>query len=155
MDGLGWKETDLAWACNHITQISSFTNQKSRYTAQQAIPTVFWSKHSTKIFVELISFDMTIATLDTNMRSNNSNSFTNTYNLQMYATEDRLILASIGYYYKKLNDGTPTLSEYTYRMTLNPSRAEIIPSPSRCFTITISLLKLMKPTQLYQNDQSI
>jgi len=33
MDGLGWKETGLAWACKHIIQISSFTNQNSRYTA--------------------------------------------------------------------------------------------------------------------------
>jgi len=90
------------------------------------------AKHSKKIFVELTSFDMAVATLDTNMISSISSSFTNTYNLQMYATEDRLILANNGYYYKKLNDGTPTLSEYTYRMTLNLSRAEAIPSPSRC-----------------------
>jgi hypothetical protein len=42
MDGLGRKEIGLAWACKHIMQISSFTNQNSRYTAQQALPTVFW-----------------------------------------------------------------------------------------------------------------
>jgi hypothetical protein len=113
------------------------------------------AKHSKKILVELTSSDMAVATLDTNMISSISSSFTNTYNLQMYATEDRLILANNGYYYKKLNDGTPTLSEYTYRMTLNLSRAEAIPSPSRSFTITISLLNLTKTTQLYQNDQTI
>jgi len=98
---------------------------------------------------------MADATLDTNMISSISGSFTNTYNPQMYATEDRLILANNGYYYKKLNDSTPTLSEYTYRMTFNLSRAEAIPSPSRCLMITLSLLNLTKTTQLYQNDQSI
>jgi hypothetical protein len=127
MDGLSWKETGGARACKHIMQISSLTNQNSRDTAQQARSTLF-GQSILQNFVQLTSFDMADAALDANMISSISGSFTNAYNPQMYATEDRLVLANNGYYYKKLNDGTSTFSEYTYLMTFNLSGAEAIPN---------------------------
>lgn len=127
MDGLSWKEAGGTRACKHIIQISSLTNQNARATSQQARLTLF-GQSILQNFVQLTSFDMADAALDGSVISSVSGTFTNAYNPQMYATDDRLVLANNGYYYEKLKDGTSTFSEYTYLMTFNLSGAVAVPN---------------------------
>jgi len=127
LNGLTWTDTSGTKACKHVMQITTLTNQNTKATSQQARLTLF-GQSILQNFVQLTSFDMIQATLDGSRTMSVSGSFTNTYSPQMYATEDRLVLANNGYYYQKLGDGTSSYSEFTYLMTFNLTGGVALPN---------------------------
>jgi hypothetical protein len=113
-------------ACKHVVQISSLTNQNSKITSQRGL-SLYNGQSILQNFIQLTSFDMAQGELAGTYYTA-SGAFTNAYGPQMYATEDRLVLANNGYYYQASADGTSsTYSEYTYLMTFDLTGAVATP----------------------------
>jgi len=127
MKGMTWTQSTSA-SCKHVMQISSLTNQDSQVMSHQQDLSLYGGESILQNFVQLTSFDMGQEYLQKGFISSASGAFTNAYSPQMYATEDRLLLASNGYSYKTFSNGTSYYDEYTYLMSFNLSGAVATPN---------------------------
>jgi hypothetical protein len=130
MKGLPWTQsTDVTPSCKNIIRISTMTNQNSTTMSQQRRLgglSWFYDQGFLQNFVQLTSFDVDQGSL-AGIKSNAAGAFIAAYSPQLYATEDKLVLACQGYRYEPTSGNGSSYNEYTSLMTFDLSGALATP----------------------------
>jgi len=128
--GLPWTQnTDAVPSCKNIIRISTMTNQNSTILSQARKLgglSWFYNQGFLQNFVQLTSFDVNQGSM-AGIKSSTSGSFVAESSPQVYAIEDKLVLACRGYRYDLMSGNDASYNEYTNLITFDLSGAVATP----------------------------
>jgi len=130
MEAILWTPSiDTTSSCKNIIRISTMTNQNLTAIKEQRRLGGMWlyDQGLLQNFIQLTSFDVDQGSLAA-IKSNSAGAFSAGYSPQIYATEDRLILATQGYRYEPISGNEASYNEYTYLLTFNLSGSVATPA---------------------------
>jgi hypothetical protein len=130
MKGLRWTHhADDTLSCKNIIRISTMSNQNLTAISEQRRLGGMWfyDQGLLQNFIQLTSFDVDQGSLAA-IKSYSAGAFSAGYSPQIYATQDRLVLATQGYRYEPISGNEASYNEYTYLLTFNLSGSVATPT---------------------------